>query len=420
MTAIKMTTRIPAGFLFCCIAALVMLSSQSCHIYAEETVVVVLDPGHGGENLGADYNGLLEKNMNLITANAMYEVLSQYDGIEVYLTRTEDTDMSLEKRVDFAKSVNADFFICLHYNMSENHTLFGTEVWVPSSPKLYVPSYTYGQIQLEKMTDLGLYSRGIKTRLNSRGTDYYGILRHCAAYDIPAVLIEHSHVDHINDIGFCDTPNSWKQLGIADAEAAAEYFGLKSRSFNQDYSKEPIPYRTPAITMPSERVKPDITPPDFCNISIIQCNYETGELSLKIQTIDEESSILYYAYSLDDGVSYSELLPWENLTPGSSLETVQRKVSAQPGSKPVIRVMVYNGFDLNTESNRLELQRFPKKATKESESSQNTNMTVMSENIVSGENRLTDMDKILIFLEICLFISILFCVMILTKKLLRK
>ncbi|MDE6063579.1 MAG: N-acetylmuramoyl-L-alanine amidase, partial [Lachnospiraceae bacterium] len=57
-------------------------------------LVIVIDPGHGGKNLGADYNGFLEKEMNMTVANAMYEELTKYEGITVYMTHTStDTDM---------------------------------------------------------------------------------------------------------------------------------------------------------------------------------------------------------------------------------------------------------------------------------------------------------------------------------------
>ena len=64
-------------------------------VYGAEPVVVVLDPGHGGENLGAEYNGYTEKDMTMIVATAMKEELEKYEGVEVYLTRDVDKDMSL-------------------------------------------------------------------------------------------------------------------------------------------------------------------------------------------------------------------------------------------------------------------------------------------------------------------------------------
>ena len=92
----------------------------------EENYVVVIDPGHGGENLGAEYETFVEKEMTLKLARAMYERLSGFDGIEVYMTRTEDQDLTLKERVEIAEELDADFFFCLHFNMSVNHDFFQT------------------------------------------------------------------------------------------------------------------------------------------------------------------------------------------------------------------------------------------------------------------------------------------------------
>ena len=86
--------------------------------YAAKPIVVVLDPGHGGENLGAQYDGYTEKDLTMAVASAMEEELKKYDGIEVYVTRQGDEDMSLKERADFAASKNADFLFCLHFNTS--------------------------------------------------------------------------------------------------------------------------------------------------------------------------------------------------------------------------------------------------------------------------------------------------------------
>ena len=93
-----------------------------------EKVVVVIDPGHGGENLGTTENGHEEKSMTLVTALAMYEELLLYEGVEVHMTRTEDKDMTLKERAEFAKSVDADFLFSIHYNASEYHDAYGSEV----------------------------------------------------------------------------------------------------------------------------------------------------------------------------------------------------------------------------------------------------------------------------------------------------
>ena len=104
-------------------------------VYAKEKkpIVICIDPGHGGvggRNLGAQYNGISEKEVTLITATAMKNELEKYEGIQVYMTRTTDTEVSLDARAAYAKAVGADFLFSIHYNASPSHTIYGSEIWI--------------------------------------------------------------------------------------------------------------------------------------------------------------------------------------------------------------------------------------------------------------------------------------------------
>ena len=122
---------------------LFFLYGKSIPAHGAQPVVVAIDPGHGGENLGAECNGYTEKNLTMIVALAMKEELEKYEGIEVYLTREGDKDMSLEERAEFAASKNADFLFCLHFNMSAEHDLFGSEVWVSAFGEEHQEGYSF-------------------------------------------------------------------------------------------------------------------------------------------------------------------------------------------------------------------------------------------------------------------------------------
>ncbi|MCM1387057.1 MAG: N-acetylmuramoyl-L-alanine amidase, partial [Bacillus sp. (in: Bacteria)] len=123
----------------------------------EQPVIVVIDPGHGGENLGGEYEDYTEKEMTLIVANAMKAELEQYEGIRVYLTRTGDEDLTLDERCEYAASVNADFLFCLHFNMSTYHTLFGAETWISAFGEGYSKGYSFASIEMELLQEMGLY-----------------------------------------------------------------------------------------------------------------------------------------------------------------------------------------------------------------------------------------------------------------------
>lgn len=83
--------------------------------------IVVLDPGHGGENTGAKSAAMerCEKDFTLDWALRARPLLAAR-GWKVFLTRTTDIDLSLNERVAFADRAQADLFISLHFNSAEN------------------------------------------------------------------------------------------------------------------------------------------------------------------------------------------------------------------------------------------------------------------------------------------------------------
>ena len=150
-------------------------------VSAAEPVVVVIDPGHGGPNLGTDYLPIPEKVYTMAVAQYMKEELEKFQNVEVYLTHTEDVRMDLDERAAFAQGVDADFLFSLHFNMSLSHTLYGSEVWIPSTGQLYSQGYSAANEFLTQFEEMGLFNRGIKTRIGSNGnSDYYGIIRECS------------------------------------------------------------------------------------------------------------------------------------------------------------------------------------------------------------------------------------------------
>lgn len=314
---------------------------------ADDSVIVVIDPGHGGENLGAEYEDYTEKEMTLIAAKAMKEELEQYEGITVYLTRTGDEDLTLEERCEYAAGVNADFLFCLHFNMSEYHTLFGAETWISAFGEQYSRGYAFADIEIGLLQEMGLYSRGIKTRLNDKGEDYYGIIRHSTEQNMPCVLIEHCHLDQENDQPFYDSQEKLEAFGRLDAEAVARYYGLRSESLGKDFSD----YQNISVPVPTQTMKPDSTEPDICMVELVNQNMENGEVTVSVSAADYDSGMLYYAYSYNGGMTFSELQRW----PDKSVDTFQFTLTVPSGMVPQIIINAYNGYDLYTTSNTLSL-----------------------------------------------------------------
>ncbi len=306
------------------------------------SLVIVLDPGHGGSNEGLKHKGLIEKDMNLITANAMRDELLQYDNVEVYITNPEKGDMSLKQRAQYAESVGADILISLHFNMSENHEMYGSEVWIPSKGLGYSKMHSLGDVFMEQFDELGFTLRGVKTRLNDEGLDYYGILRESQALGIQSILVEHGYADHAMDYEKLNDEADWQTLGRSDATAVAKYFGLKSSSLGKDYSS----YVANGYFAPEEAIGSDKTEPQGAVLVFLQSTDE-GEL-YHISAYDEQSEIVYYEYSVDGGETWSELFAFENGK--NSAEVYVQGI--QPGSDVCARV--YNGHFLHTQTNHVK------------------------------------------------------------------
>lgn len=89
-------------------------SKKQQNSMGEGPIVVVLDPGHGGIDPGAEDHGITEKDIMLSLARELRDALRRYGGFKVVMTREDDRFVSLERRVAIAHEVNAHLFISLH------------------------------------------------------------------------------------------------------------------------------------------------------------------------------------------------------------------------------------------------------------------------------------------------------------------
>jgi N-acetylmuramoyl-L-alanine amidase len=94
-----------------------------------ELDLVVIDPGHGGENFGSiGPSGYLEKDFNLAVSKKLKDAL-EIEGIDAILTRNDDNYVDLETRTEVANSVGADLFISIHANGYRSPDASGFEVY---------------------------------------------------------------------------------------------------------------------------------------------------------------------------------------------------------------------------------------------------------------------------------------------------
>ena len=91
---------------------------------------VVIDPGHGGENVGAEGEaGTLEKDIALAIARRLRAELVNARGLQVFLTRDRDVEVGLDERTAIANNYKADLFVSVHANASRARGAKGSEVY---------------------------------------------------------------------------------------------------------------------------------------------------------------------------------------------------------------------------------------------------------------------------------------------------
>lgn len=96
-------------------------------------LTIVVDPGHGGNDHGTTgVNNTPEKSVNLLTAELLTSKL-QSAGANVIMTRESDVYVDLRKRVSVATKNNADAFISIHYDATENSTVRGFTTYYTNS-----------------------------------------------------------------------------------------------------------------------------------------------------------------------------------------------------------------------------------------------------------------------------------------------
>ena len=229
---------------------------------ANEGVTICLDPGHGGNDSGAiGVNNVYEKNLTLKIAQYCKQELEKYN-CRVVMTRTGDTNPSLEDRANFAKSQGAQYLISIHLNSAAGGGAVGAEVYYPNThwrPDISANGKNVAQAIQSQLVSLGLYDRGIKFRTidtniypdpfrydDSSVADYYGIIRNAKYNGLTGMIIEHCFINNVSDYNnYLNSDAKLQKLDVADANGIVSALGLTKASENSVVSSSPsISYQT--------------------------------------------------------------------------------------------------------------------------------------------------------------------------------
>ncbi|MBB6459962.1 N-acetylmuramoyl-L-alanine amidase [Flammeovirga kamogawensis] len=168
--------------------SVVKAQSDSFKQYSfDRNVVIVIDPGHGGEDVGKPRSKKSfkhESDLNLDIAFRLGGYLEErVKNVTVKYTRKTDRTISLTDRVNYANKIKADYFISIHCNALSNRNYHGTQVHIQSEK--FPTSFGLAKEIDKEFIRAGRKSRGIKDR-NDRGHNLQ-VLQYT---EMPGALIE--------------------------------------------------------------------------------------------------------------------------------------------------------------------------------------------------------------------------------------
>ncbi|MFB2738361.1 N-acetylmuramoyl-L-alanine amidase [Umezakia ovalisporum] len=172
--------------------------------------VVMIDPGHGGQDPGAiGIGGIREKDVILPISKRIAEILQQ-NGVQALLTRDSDYFVSLPGRVSLAQRARADLFVSIHAN--------AISLSRPDVNGLETYYYDSGQSLARSIHSSVLQNINVRDR-NVRRARFY-VLRKSA---IPSVLVEVGFVTGREDAAKLRTTAYQNQMADAIARGILQY-----------------------------------------------------------------------------------------------------------------------------------------------------------------------------------------------------
>ena len=192
---------------------------------ASKKPLVYLDPGHGGEAIGAQNKPrrLQEKRLTLDIAKRAERLLGEW-GYPVRLSRVRDVALSLQKRVSIAEKRSASVFVSIHINSSPSRETSGAEVFyygakAQAKADRIASSRRLGTNILNSLCrTLPTASRGLKDG------DFY-VIRETT---MPSVLVEVAFITNPHDALLLASASYKQKIALAIAKGIDEFFSPAS------------------------------------------------------------------------------------------------------------------------------------------------------------------------------------------------
>lgn len=184
---------------------------------------VVIDPGHGGKDLGTHSSknpSYKEKELNLATARVLQRYLQKL-GYRVLMTRGDDSSIDLIDRATFANDCQCDLFVSVHYNSAPNTQAAGIEVYFfPSKEKPHRAKAS------ELLAQYVLNGTAELTQAKKRGVrkGNFAVIRETK---MPAILVEGGFLTNEEERGNILQANYRKKLALGIAQGIEHFFAAQ-------------------------------------------------------------------------------------------------------------------------------------------------------------------------------------------------
>ncbi len=201
-----------------------------------EEKTIVLDPGHGGYDSGANSAGYSESEIVLDVGLKVKKWLDK-TPFNIEMTRDTDKFISLSNRSDFANNLNADLFVSIHAN-SFNGSAEGTETYYYTANERTNASKALSTyIQYRLLEAWNLRDRGVKTKS-------FAVIRETS---MPATLLELGFIDNEKDreklMSSTERDRIAKYIAIGILDYYYQYEGLDVRDLYDEFQASPSPKR---------------------------------------------------------------------------------------------------------------------------------------------------------------------------------